>query len=126
MAAKKILIVEDEQETLALLEKKLAERGFVPLKATTASEAIDSARKWLPDLILLDIILPDSDGSEVVKALNSDPLTQAIPILFLSGIVTKENGRITEITVGTRRYHAIPKPFTFKELFGQIDRCLNP
>lgn len=123
---RKILIVEDEEETLRILEKRLGDRGFQIYTATTADEALDQARKCLPDIILMDILLPyNTDGSEVVKILSLDSSTKDIPVLFLSGIITKENGRIAKLTIGNKHYPAIPKPFVFKELLGEINRLIE-
>ena len=74
MAMKKILIVDDEEAMLDVLEKKLKTDRYQVLRATRADEALEQIRKELPDLVLMDIILPDEEGSDVVKTLQAHGL----------------------------------------------------
>lgn len=126
MPERRILVVDDEKETLDILEKKLRAQQFSVLKAATAKEALDQIQKSPPDLILMDIVLPDMEGSEAVRLLHEDPLTKDIPVIFLSGIVSKEEGTARpEINVGGRLYRAIAKPCTLSELLAGIRRELG-
>lgn len=129
----KILLVDDEEEILNLLERKLIDQGFSVLKAHTAKEGIQKTKTFRPDLILMDIMLPDLQGPEALKLLKkSDPQFET-PVIFLSGIVTGEmeesedgNGiRRFGISVGGERYEAIPKPFEFGELVIEIKKILG-
>lgn len=124
MEFKKILIVDDEEEILNLVYTKLLSSGFQAARAIDGKEAIQKARVFDPDLILMDIVLPDMDGPDVVKSLQKDPRLKNIPVMFLSGIVTKEQGSVAEINVGGKIYPAISKPFTFQELLREIDIML--
>jgi len=91
-----------------------------------AREALAQVKKNPPDLVLMDIVLPDMEGSEAVRLLNEDPLTKDIPVIFLSGIISREEGTARpEINVGGRLYRAIAKPFTLAELLGEIKRALE-
>ena len=126
MDQKKVLVVDDDQELLELIGKTLSNEGLDPVMVTTAEDAMDKAKTEAPDLILIDIILPDMEGPEAVRALSQDPLTKKIPVIFLSGIVTrKETGDASsEVLVGQRRYKALSKPFSSKELMAEIRKTL--
>ncbi len=126
MAGEKILIVDDEKEMLDLLDKKLSAEKYQVIKASTGKGAVDCVRKHLPRLILMDIVLPDMEGPEAVRLLSEDPLSKNIPVLFLSGIVSKEEEMAhPEINVGGRLYKAVSKPFLFTELLGEIRKLLE-
>lgn len=87
---------------------------------------MDAARRIVPDLILIDIILPDMEGPEAVRALGEDPLTRNIPVMFLSGIVTREQeGGSSDVRVGERRFKALSKPFSAQELMMEIRKILS-
>ena len=125
MAAKVILVVDDEKELLTWLEKKLSGENYVVLKALAAREALEKARRNKPDLILMDIVLPDMEGSQAVQMLAQDPLTEHIPVIFMSGIISKEDERTQlELNVGGRLYRALSKPFEFEELCKEIQKIL--
>lgn len=124
MESQKILIVDDEESITDLLAKKLETQGYQTIQCARGEEAIEKANSFLPDLILMDILLPDMDGAEVVKVLQKSPATMHIPIIFLSGIITEEEGVPETITVGNRHYDAIGKPFNFSELSEMINRLI--
>jgi CheY-like chemotaxis protein len=125
--SKKILLVDDEEELLELIAKSLSNEGYEVTSVTTAEDAMDKARTLLPDLILIDIILPDMEGPEAVRALRQDSLTSNIPVIFLSGIVAREQGgqASSEILVGERRYKALSKPFSSTELLTEIRKVID-
>ena len=127
MDAKKILVVDDEEELLELIAKSLSGEGYTVTAVTTAEDAMDKAKTLLPDLILIDIILPDMEGPEAIRALNEDPLTGNIPVIFFSGIVTREQeGEAScEVRVGERRYKALSKPFSSKELMTEVQKAIS-
>lgn len=127
MPDKKILVVDDEEELLDLIDKALSAEGFDVVTATTARDAIDKARSTTPDLLLIDIILPDMEGPEAVRKLNEDSATQNIPAIFLSGIVTrdKEDNASSEVRVGDRLYTALAKPFSSQELMEQVHKVIG-
>lgn len=122
----KVLVVEDEDEVLKVLEKQLMAHGYMAIGARKGMEALEKADIYGPDLILLDLLLPDIDGADVVRLLKDNPRTAQIPVLFLSGMVTREPGKeLSEIRVGGKDYPAIGKPFTFQELFNGINKVLG-
>lgn len=87
---KKILIVEDDKFLRDLLERKLEKEEFVIETAIDGEEAIDKINGWLPDLILLDLIIPKIDGFEVLKQTKDKPATKDIPIVVLSNLGQQE------------------------------------
>ena len=122
MNPRTILIVDDEAEMLEVLSKKLSAEGYQVINARTGKEAIEKAKIYLPDIILMDIVLPDMEGSDAIKTLQADPQTESIPSIFLSGIITRDEGdQPSEINVGGRLYNAIGKPFSFDELLSEIE-----
>ncbi len=126
MPGERILLVDDEEEILNLLEKKLLNENYEVLKATTARDALQKAQKLSPHLVLMDIALPDMEGPAAVRLLSENPSTQNIPVIFLSGIITREDQLVhPEINVGGRLYPAIAKPFVFEELLQEIKNKLE-
>lgn len=125
MENKKVLVVDDEEKVADLIVKSLELKGFAVMRALSGREAVSKAKMFLPDLILLDIILPDMDGSEVVQKLRKNNDTRSIAIIFLSGIVTREEGGAdSEVQVGGEPYPALPKPFTIQQLLDKIQQVL--
>jgi DNA-binding response OmpR family regulator len=83
---KKILLVDDNEELLEVLRLSLQDAGFSIITATDGIEALKKARTVLPDLILLDLMLPGMDGFAVCETLRRDPTTASLPVLMLSGM----------------------------------------
>src|SRR3990167_6492552 len=124
MAVKKILIVDDEAGFARLLKLNLEETGkFEVQTENKGSHALNAARSFKPDLILLDIIMPDMDGSEVANRLKSDPATGNIPILFLTALVKNKEVETTSGTIGGHIFLA--KPITTDELVKNIETVLG-
>ncbi len=86
----KILIIEDDTFLLQMYSTKLELEGFEVVDATDGEKGLRQAKKELPDLILLDLILPKKDGLAVLEELKKDPATAAIPVIILSNIGQKE------------------------------------
>lgn len=79
-----ILIVEDYEDALELLSELLAFRGFRIVGAKSGAEAIEKARALVPDVVLMDLTLPDMDGREATRRLKADPRTRDVPIIALT------------------------------------------
>src|SRR3989344_74508 len=86
MAKKKILAVEDEPDLLMLLQRKLTDSGFEAIGVPTGGQALEAIRKSKPDLILLDILLPDIDGITILTELVKTEATRKIPVIILSNL----------------------------------------
>ena len=119
---KRILVVDDEPDILQLLEYNLTKEGFQVSCAATGEEAIESAIKDPPDLIILDIMLPGMNGIDVLKCLHNEVNTQDIPIMFLSAR-SEELDIILGLELGACDY--ITKPFSIKVLISRIKGILG-
>lgn len=125
MSNETILTVDDEDMILQIITDILTTKGYEVVTASNGKEALRKSRKCSPDLIVMDIMMPDIDGPEAVKLLKKDPATRDIPILFLSGIVLKESGKTEqEINVGGEFYTALAKPFDADELLDAVHKLL--
>jgi CheY-like chemotaxis protein len=95
-AMTKILLVEDSKFLRLTEERALARAGYEMSSAADGEEALRMAREKLPDLILLDMLLPKLGGPEVLKALKKDPLTKGIPVVVMTGMSQKNAARLRE------------------------------
>ncbi len=116
----KVLIVEDELGLQESLSYNLKREGFQVEIAADGGKAVEIARSWRPDLILLDIMLPVMDGFEVCKILRAET---DIPILFLSA-KADEIDRVVGLEIGADDY--IVKPFSMRELLVRVKARLKP
>jgi two-component system phosphate regulon response regulator PhoB len=120
--SKAILIVEDESDIMDLIDWHLNAEGYTTYKATDGPEGIEAAEDRLPDLILLDLILPGMDGLEVCKSLQRNPKTKDIPVVMLTA-KGEEVDRIVGFELGADDY--IVKPFSPRELILRIRAILR-
>jgi len=115
--AKKILIVEDEQDILQLVKLYFEKEGFRTVTATTGVEGLKSAKQDNPDLIILDLMLPEMDGLEVCKRLRSAPETAMLPIIMLTA-KAEESDTVIGLELGADDY--VTKPFSPKTLVARV------
>jgi len=121
---KKILIIDDEENFCRLVKLNLEETGkFEVLISTKGAQGIELAKSERPDLILLDIIIPDMDGSGVAECLLNDPTTKYIPIIFLTAIVEERQVKDSKGMIGGREF--IAKPVKLEELIRRIEKALE-
>ena len=116
---KKILVVDDEEDILHFLELVLREKGYEVVTAGGGHEALTQAQIERPDLVLLDIMMPQMDGWEVLKLLRVDEETSHIPVAMLSAR-TEAKDRVQGLQEGAVDY--ICKPFSLKELLSKIEQ----
>ncbi|MGD2183639.1 response regulator [Lusitaniella coriacea] len=116
-----ILIVDDTLESLQLLVNTLTEQGYRVRGASKSRMALKAANLYPPDLILLDIIMPEMDGYQVCKHLKSDPKTQEIPIIFISAL-DEVFDKVKGFELGGADY--ITKPFQIEEVLARIEHQL--
>jgi CheY-like chemotaxis protein len=90
----KILLVEDSKFVRLTAERALARAGYEVSSAADGEEALQMAREKLPDLILLDMLLPKMSGPDVLAGLKKDPLTKAIPVVVITGLSQKNAARL--------------------------------
>lgn len=120
---KKILIVDDEKELRELIKEKLIKNNFDAITACDGKEAVVLAQSEKPDLILLDVVMPDIDGYETCKRLKQNNITKDIPVLFLTGKDLDPQSMIKRYSqLGACGF--IPKPSTLKELMDKINEAL--
>ena len=122
MAKAKILVVDDEEDIRELVELNLSHEGFKVLLCETGEEALEKAGSELPDLIILDLMLPGIDGLEVCKKLKSNMKTENIPVVMLTA-KGEESDVVTGLEVGADDY--ITKPFSGKVLVARVRRLLR-
>jgi DNA-binding response OmpR family regulator len=115
-------VVDDEPDVLDLVTYNLGLAGFQTETAGDGAEALRKARSISPDLILLDLMLPEMDGLEVCKLLRRDSKTSAIPIIMLTARAS-EIDRIVGLELGATDY--VPKPFSPRELVLRVKRRLE-
>ena len=119
---KKILIVDDEEEVLVRLGNILRRANYNTILTTKGTEAIELATNKHPDLIILDIILPDIAGGRIAEILKEDTRTVNIPIIFISGILTKQEEEACKSKNGN--CYIISKPSTTAEILETINKAL--
>lgn len=122
MAKENILIVDDEEDVLELVRFNLEKDGYKVETATSGEEALVKARAKLPDLIILDIMLPGIDGLGVAKKLKNETKTEHIPIIMLTA-KGDETDIITGLELGADDY--VAKPFSPKVLIARVRRILQ-
>lgn len=118
----KILIIDDEPAIVELVEAKLRTSGYQTIAATNGRDGIAAAHASPPDLVLLDILMPEIDGFEVCRRLKADQVTKGIPIMFLSGKLL-ERDVVKGLELGADDY--IIKPFSPRELVARIKHILE-
>jgi two-component system cell cycle response regulator DivK len=123
MPSKKILLVEDDFINMRLAQHILEVEGYIVFKATTAKEALEQVETFLPDLILMDVQLPDMNGMTVVRVLRENFRTRGTPILALTACAMKGD-REGMMQMGCDGY--ISKPFDVQEFIDTLDKFLSP
>lgn len=123
MVKKKILVVDDETSITRLLKLNLEKDGaFIVRTENEGTKALAAAREFKPDLILLDVMMPDIDGGDVAAIIQADPLLRSVPIVFLTAAVKKEELEAKGGMVGGFPY--IAKPLDLKGVTEVIERTL--
>ncbi|MCU7549605.1 GAF domain-containing protein [Chitinophagaceae bacterium LB-8] len=114
-----ILVVDDDTSIRSLLQQELGELGYRIEEATNGKEALESIRKHRPDLIILDVMMPEMNGFDLAAILKNDPQTLDIPIIMLSIVQDKARG----YRVGVDRY--LTKPIDTTQLFAEVGNLLE-
>jgi DNA-binding response OmpR family regulator len=119
---KKILIVDDEPEMVALLEMSLGGEGYSITSASSGAQALEKLKTDRPDLVLMDVMLPDVSGTRLTGQIKSDPRTSAIPVIMLTA---KDSATdvIVGLNMGADDY--VTKPFSTPVLAARIDAVLR-
>jgi two-component system phosphate regulon response regulator PhoB len=121
-SAPQVLIVDDERDLVRLLEHNLQQSGFETATAYTGEQALHQVRQRVPDLVVLDLMLPDLSGTEVCRQLKSSPKTRSVPVIMLTAR-SEEIDRVVGFEVGADDF--VPKPFSVRELVLRIRAILR-
>jgi two-component system, OmpR family, phosphate regulon response regulator PhoB len=117
-----VLLVDDERDLLSLLDFNLRASGFETLLATTGEQALSQLRRRIPDLVLLDVMLPDVTGTEVCRQIKGDPRTRHVPVVMLTA-KGEEVDRVVGFELGADDY--VTKPFSVRELVLRLKAVLR-
>jgi len=118
----RIAVIEDERDLQAVLDYNLRQAGYEVIQAVRGNDGLALVREKRPDLVILDLMLPDVSGTEICKALKRDPATQGIPILMLTAR-GEEIDRVVGFEIGAEDY--VVKPFSVRELLLRIQAILK-
>jgi DNA-binding response OmpR family regulator len=114
---KKIVLIEDDADLYNLVQYNLDKEGFQVVGSQSGKGALDLCRREHPDLVILDIMLPDSDGLEICKGIRANPELSNTPVIFLTARAS-ETDRIVGLELGANDY--IVKPFFVRELIARV------
>lgn len=117
-----VLLVDDERDLLSLLDFNLRAAGFETAVATTGEQALAQLRRRVPDLVLLDLMLPDVPGTEVCRRIKGDPRTRHVPVVMLTA-KGEEMDRVVGFELGADDY--VTKPFSIRELVLRLQAVLR-
>ncbi len=116
-----ILVAEDEERIRRIVLLQLEMEGYGTESAGSGEECREKARAASPDLLILDYLLPDSSGDEVVGALRRDPATRSLPVILLSGLDPEQ---IEPELLADERVHFLAKPFDNAALVALVEQAL--
>jgi pilus assembly protein CpaE len=120
--AQTILIIDDDVDTLKLVGIMLERKGFRILASTAGEKGLNLAEKEVPDLILLDVMMPDINGYDIARAIRSNPVTETIPIIMFTAR-SQVDDKVEGLEAGADAY--ITKPARPRELFAQVNSVLK-
>jgi two-component system phosphate regulon response regulator PhoB len=118
----RIAVIEDERDLQKVLEYNLRQDGHEVIQALRGQEGLALVRERRPDLVILDLMLPDTPGTEICKTLKSDPATSGIPVIMLTAR-GEEIDRVVGFELGAEDY--VVKPFSVRELLLRIRAILR-
>ena len=121
-AKRRVLVVDDEKDLVDLISYNLARGGYEVLTAYDGKDALETAQREVPDLVVLDLMLPGLDGTEVARRLKADSRTAGVPIVMLTA-KGEETDVVVGLTIGADDY--VTKPFSMKILLARINTVLR-
>jgi CheY-like chemotaxis protein len=120
---RRVLIVDDDCDCSHLVKVLLEKTGrYVVFEENTATKAYQTARSLRPDVILLDIAMPEADGGDVAAQIDADPALQRTPIIFLTALITETE---TKAGLQIQGRPAVPKPISIPNLIDRIEQTLG-
>lgn len=120
--SKKIITIDDEMPIRSLIRHTLRQEGYEVLEAKDGSEGLDKIRHELPDLVVLDFVMPVMNGAETLKAIRSDPQIAHIPVLLLTGV--KDAAKLEPLLQDSRN-DFLAKPFLVDMLKERVRKLLQ-
>ena len=121
MAKKRILVVDDEESIGNTLKAALEKTGRYEVKVETkGANALEATRSFRPDIVLLDVMMPDADGGEVACRIKADSAVKDTPIVFLTAAITKKEAASQASNIGD--YPFIAKPVSVEEIIDHIEK----
>lgn len=125
--SKRILVVDDNPDIVDLLKNRLEFHHFDVSTAMDGREAVTKAKQEQPDLVLMDITMPNMDGGEAVRSLRAEISVKHLPVIFVTATLTKEDGSMIEkgIHVDDERFDVVAKPINPQELLDKINEQLG-
>lgn len=121
--SRRVVCIEDEQDVIDLMRLILERQGFEFIEAHGALEGMETVEQTIPDVVLLDLMMPNIDGWEVYDHLHRNPTTKDIPIVVVTAR-TQHDPRVTEMRIANSD-HLVTKPFGPAQLVETIDRVLR-
>jgi CheY-like chemotaxis protein len=118
----RILVVEDNEENRDAMVRRLQRRGFDVLTAPDGKVGVEKTKSEKPDLVLMDMNMPELDGWEATRQIKADTATQAVPVIAITAHAM-QGDRERALSVGCSDYHT--KPVEFSKLMGQIEAILQ-
>lgn len=123
----RILIVDDDPEIIKLVSLELVSIGYEIISAADGNEGIKAAKQQKPDLIIMDIMMPNMQGGDAVRILRSDITTKHIPVIFLTAVTANmpEGAEDQAVNVDGQYFKAIAKPFEPENLLFEIKKLME-
>ena len=118
----KILIVDDDPDMVEMLRCAFTEAGYSTDTATSGAEAVSEAQRWCPDLVVLDLLLPEMNGYGVCERLRRNPATAAVPIVMIT-VLPGQFPRLVGLESGVNAF--VHKPFQTQELISCVEGLLQ-
>ncbi len=122
LKTEKIVVIEDEDDILEVIAYNLKREGYEVITSTSGEDGLDKIEKSLPQLVVLDLMLPEIDGIELCRKLKSDPLTQSIPVIMVTAR-GEETDVVLGLELGADDY--VTKPFSPRELVARVKAVLR-
>jgi CheY-like chemotaxis protein len=124
---KRILVVDDDPTSLKTVESILTTSGYDVQTSTHAEDIEKITQSYVPDLIIMDLLMPQVDGNEAVRRIQKNPSLNNIPIIFLTAVTMKDEERDLEfeINVNARSYRTLTKPVHAKSFLTEIQKLLT-
>ena len=124
MARKKVLVVDDDRNLSRATQMALEQGGLYEVRVVNQpGDAVKAAGEFLPDLILMDVIMPDIDGGTVASLIREDNRLKNVPVIFFTSIVNKKDTNEHDGIIGTE--HFLAKPISVPELLAAVKKTLD-